>query len=53
MSSNPIPESVRREAWNLLRPYRNVKIPGLPFVTLNYVLHRLFGSDKGNPNPGS
>lgn len=47
MANNPFPENVRREAWNLLRDYKDVRIPGLPFITLGWVLNRLFGYDRG------
>jgi hypothetical protein len=53
MADNPIPEVVRRQVWNLLRPYRDVKILSFPPITLDWVLHRVLGSDRGNPNPGS
>jgi hypothetical protein len=49
MANNPIPEDVRRAAWNLLRPYKDIKIIAFPPVTLDWVLHRLFGSDRYNP----
>lgn len=53
MSSNPIPEPIRRQVWDLLRPYRDITILSFPPITLNWVLHRVLGSDKGNPNPGT
>ena len=47
MSSNPIPESVRRQVWDLLRQYKDIKILSFPPITVNYVLNRLLGYDRG------
>lgn len=49
MASNPFPDSVRREAWNLLRPFKDNKVALIgPFtVTVGWVLERLFGYDRG------
>lgn len=59
--SNPFPESVRAEAWNLLRPYAELRlrvkdIIPLPIIAIplignwsvkvGAILERLFGSDR-------
>jgi len=49
MASNPIPDAVRRQVWDLLRQYKDIKILSFPPITLDYVLHRILGSDRGRP----
>ena len=49
MASNPIPESVRRQVWDLLRAYKDAEIVSVfgIHLKLEYFLSHALGYDRG------
>lgn len=48
-AKNPIPETIRRQVWDILRPFKDMEIPifGPVHVKLEIILSHLLGYDRG------